>query len=349
MILMQLTCFHCNGPVAISADQLGGEVICPHCNGTIRLPDADGYDEEERQPAANVTGSWASNSISGLASLVAHAALLLILAAVTCDYRGGGGGEGEEVLIGELPVENLSESPDEELDTDDAEVAAEQSEDLDEMLEVVTPLDASESDFSIEVNLADFAPSSASGGGSPAISALAGGGGALGEGASFMGVHAKGTRFCIIADRSGSMEGPKLDFVKEEILETLSTMRGRGRFQLIFFNTRDLSYPEPGWRHPKKERTDVATWLQTVTAGGGTYPTPAFRVALSLSPRPDAIFFMTDGLFPDQVVDEVADLNRRGERRVQIHTISFMDTSAEALMRKIASDSGGRYRHVSGF
>jgi len=184
---------------------------------------------------------------------------------------------------------------------------------------------------------------------SPAISALAGGGGALGEGASFMGVHAKGTRFCIIADRSGSMVGPKLDFVKKEILETLSTMHRRGRFQLIFFNTRDLPYPQPGWRDPRIERSDVATWLQTVTAGGGTYPTPAFRVALSLSPRPDAIFFMTDGLFPVQVVDEVAELNRGGEKRVQIHAISFMDTSSEALMRKIASDSGGTYRRVSEF
>jgi hypothetical protein len=132
-------------------------------------------------------------------------------------------------------------------------------------------------------------------------------------------------------------------------LETLTTMGSRGRFQLIFFNTQELPYPQPGWRHPRKERADVAAWLQTVTAAGGTYPTPAFRVALSLSPRPDAIFFMTDGLFPEQVVDEVANLNRGGEKRVPIHAISFMDTSSESLMKKIAGDSGGRYRHVSGF
>ena len=76
---------------------------------------------------------------------------------------------------------------------------------------------------------------------------------------------------------------------------------------------------------------------------------PAFRVAFQLVPRPDAIFFMTDGQFPAEVVEEIAALNRGGGRRVVIHTISFMDTSSEPLMKRIASDSGGKYRHVSGF
>jgi len=346
---MRVNCLHCNRPLRISADQLGGEVVCPHCHGQVRLPEAEGYEGEERRHSTSPTGSWLSNSVSGLVSVIVHMGLLLLFAAITCDYRGGGGAEGEEVLIAELPVENLSQNPDEELDADDAAEETEQSEDLDETLDVVAPMDSSDGDVSLEVNLAEMVPSVASGGGAPGIATLAGGGGGLGEGASFMGLHAKGTRFCIIADRSGSMEGPKLSFVKEEILETLTTMGSRGRFQLIFFNTRDLPYRQPGWRHPRRDRADVAAWLQSVNAGGGTYPTPAFRVAFALSPRPDAIFFMTDGQFPPNVVDEVADLNRSGGKKVQIHTISFMDTSAEPLMRKIASDSGGRYRHVSGF
>lgn len=345
---MRVNCLHCNHPLSISADHLGGEVACPHCHGTVRLPEADAYEVEERRPSANVTGSWLSNSVSGFASVIAHMGLLLLFAVITCDYRGGGGGEGEEVLIAELPVENLSENPDEELDADDAEAEAEEAEDLDETLVEVNPMDSSDGDMP-EIDPVKLLPGGASGGGATNFNPLAGGGGGLGEGASFMGLHAKGTRFCIIADRSGSMEGPKLSFVKEEILETLTTMGSRGRFQLIFFNTRELAYRQPGWRHPRKDRADVAAWLQTVNAGGGTYPTPAFRVAFSLSPRPDAIFFMTDGQFPENVVDEVADLNRAGGKKVQIHTISFMDTSAETLMRRIASDSGGRYRHVSGF
>lgn len=347
---MKLHCFHCNQPFSISAEQLGGEVLCPHCKEKIRLPDAESYREEERKAATPASGSWLGNSVSGLISVVLHMGLLLMLAMVTCDYRAGGGGEGEEVLIGELPSVDLNDSESEELDAETADPQADDSSQMDESLEVPTPMDATDGEFSVDVDISAFAPSgAASGGGSAGIAAISEGGGSLGEGASFMGVHAKGTRFCIIADRSGSMEGAKLRYVKEEILETLSTMGSRGRFQLIFFNSSDLPYPQSGWRNPRRERTDVANWLQTVTAGGGTYPTPAFRVAFDLSPPPDAIFFMTDGQFPEQVVNEVAALNRQSGRRVQIHTISFMDISAEPLMRQIANDSGGKYRHVSGF
>jgi hypothetical protein len=274
---------------------------------------------------------------------------VLVFAMVTCDFRGAGPGEGEEVLIGQLPVEQLNNSAEEQLDTAPADAVADESpQDADQMLEVETPLDAEQGEFSFDVSLSDLTPSGSAAAGA-SISALSGGGGALGEGASFMGVHAKGTRFCIIADRSGSMEGAKLDYLKEEILETLTTMRSRGRFQLVLFHSRATPYPQAGWRHPRRDRAAVATWLGTITAGGGTNPTPAFELALNLEPRPDAVFFMTDGQFDDEVVDEVAQLNRMGGRRVPIHTISFMDTSAEALMRKIASDSGGRYRHVSEF
>ena len=88
-------------------------------------------------------------------------------------------------------------------------------------LEIITPLDSSEGDFSLDLDVNQFSPSGGASGGSPAVSTLSGGGGSLGQGASFMGLHAEGNRFCIIADCSGSMEGPKLDFLKEEVLDVM--------------------------------------------------------------------------------------------------------------------------------
>jgi hypothetical protein len=35
-----------------------------------------------------------------------------------------------------------------------------------------------------------------------------------------------------------------------------------------------------------------------------------------------------------------------GPKPVPIHSISLVDHGAEALLRKIAADSGGTYRHV---
>jgi hypothetical protein len=319
---------------------------CPYCQGTIRLPDAGGNEDTPKEPLKEKRVSWFTESISGLASLLLHTALIIGLALVTCDLRGGGGGEGDEVLIGTLPSENLSDTAAEDLDATSVEVAVQQSADAAESLEVVTPVEADES-ASRDVNLADMVPRGVFGGGAT-MSELPGAGGGVGQGASFMGVQAVGRRFCIIADRSGSMEGPKVEYVKQEVLETLTTMKVGGRFQLIFFNHVELPYPKPGWHNPRQERPAVAEWLKTFEGSGGTTPTPAFRAAFELSPRPDVIFFMTDGLFPPNTVQEIAAMNS-GERKTQIHTISFMDTSAESLMKQIAADSGGRYRHVSGF
>jgi hypothetical protein len=296
-----------------------------------------------------LSGVWLSNSISGLISLVLHCGLLLAFATVTCDYRAGGdGGPGEEVLIGELPGVPLSEQSDAALESEAAEAVAPQSPGQ-ESLQVIAPTVADTGDFSAEIDLSEFSPSGAGAAGGADVAVVSGGGGTLGAGASFMGVRSKGSRFCIIADCSGSMEGPKLDYVKQEVLETLTTMGAAARFQLLFFNSRALPYPQAGWRHPRRDRAAVAEWLEKLSAGGGTYPTPAFRHAFGLSPPPDVIFFMTDGLFEENVVGEVAEANRATGRRAVIHTISFMDTSSEPLMRRIAGDSGGRYRHVAGF
>ena len=346
---MQLRCFHCDRQLSISADQLGGEITCPHCEGTLRLPDADGYEQQHETATPSVTGSWLSNSISAMISSIIHIGLLLVFAFVTCDFRGGGGGEGEEVLIAELPRLDFIESMSEQLDASEVQPEASASEQMDDVLDVVPPMDSVDSEMTLELDIGAMAPSGASGVSSPAVSALSGGGGSMGEGASFMGVHAKGSRFCIIADRSGSMEGRKLQHVKDEILYTLATMSNRARFQLIFFYNIAQPYPKSGWRDPRRDQADVAQWLRGVSGGGGTYPTPAFQAAFALSPPPDAIFFMTDGLFPEETVGEIHNLNRNSGKRVTIHTISFMDTSSEALMRRIAADSGGKYRHVPGF
>ena len=346
---MNIRCFHCGRAVPITAEQLGGEATCPACGGVVRLPEAD-VRHGSRTAGDTADGSWVKGSISGFVSLLLHMTLLVTFAMVTCDFRGGGGAEGEEILIGNLPQLQLNEQDDAMLDADAAQAEAVSQQDaLDDTLDVITPLDTSAGDFSMDLELSEFRPSGGGSGGAPEVSALSGGGGSLGQGASFMGVQAKGTRFCIIADCSGSMEGPPLDFLKEEILETLTTMSAQGRFQLVFFSSRAIPYPQPGWRHPRRDRADLANWLQSVNAAGGTYPTPAFQQAFQLSPPPDVIFFMTDGLFDRRAVEEIASMNRQSGRNVQIHTISFMDTSSEPLMRRIASDSGGRYRHVAGF
>jgi hypothetical protein len=91
-------------------------------------------------------------------------------------------------------------------------------------------------------------------------------------------------------------------------------------------------------------------WIGSIHGQGGTAPAPAFDLAMRLlQPPPDAIFFMTDGQFGPQVVDQVALLNQRVPR-IAIHTILFvhdnpsrgtaagrMPRTTQALVRDISS------------
>jgi hypothetical protein len=56
--------------------------------------------------------------------------------------------------------------------------------------------------------------------------------------------------------------------------------------------------------------------------------------------RPDAVFLLSDGAFPDGVVEAVAAANRR---KIPIHCIDLAGGLAGDDLQRIARASGGRY------
>lgn len=177
---------------------------------------------------------------------------------------------------------------------------------------------------------------------------------------TFLNTTAQGQRFCIIADNSGSMIA-SMNFLKRELAKTLGDFKPESQFYVTFFNDRADPMPGGGWLQGTPENANkVNAWIRGKSALGGTQPLGAFEAAFKLDPKPDTIFFMTDGLIPFDVPDAVAALNK-GKPRVTIHTIMFKSDQpvslllmppisdrdlkiAESLLRKIADDSGGNYR-----
>src|SRR5205085_9566442 len=81
----------------------------------------------------------------------------------------------------------------------------------------------------------------------------------------------------------------------------------------------------------------LLAWLRLIEPDGGTDPRGALAQALAL--RPDAVFLLSDGEYPDGTVEAVAKLN---PRKVPIHCVDLSGTGGDNL-RRIARDSGGQY------
>jgi hypothetical protein len=176
-----------------------------------------------------------------------------------------------------------------------------------------------------------------------------GSGGAEGGGAKFFGVEARGARFAYIVDISGSMEGPKIVTLRRELSSSIDGLPENAQFMIYFFESQTV--PIGGrdkWMEAvAKNKNWAINIISRVEARGGTEPGGAFSNAFGLSPKPDAIYFMTDGLFDAGIADRVAAMNRKG-KKVPIHCIAFAEKGSEALMRRIAEQSGGTYTYIEG-
>ncbi len=176
------------------------------------------------------------------------------------------------------------------------------------------------------------------------------GAGAGGGGASFFGVEARGSRFVFIVDTSGSMHGERLALLQEQLVTSVQRLRESARFFIVEFNSTSRSlFEDTAWIEatPEAKRRTVAR-IMNLKADGTTRPTGAFTMAFNLRPRPDAIYFMTDGEFTeDGVVEAVARMNRFAIK-VPIHGIALGHEASETDLRTMAEQSGGTFTLIVG-
>ena len=119
---MQVSCSFCSELLEVPAAELGQQISCPHCMLDFELTAASLVDEEDGDSVS--TGSWLSSSLSMIVSTGVHTALLVCCALVTCN-REVLQPVGDEVTLGELPVQQtLTSTPEENLEVDAAEVDA---------------------------------------------------------------------------------------------------------------------------------------------------------------------------------------------------------------------------------
>lgn len=323
----------------------------------------DQFDESEVSEAgAEGAGLWASLArwvtraavVGAVLSLVIHLVVLTIAGILTVRYPGadaGGAPAGDQVEFALMTESELAALLAPEKETTEPMVPESEAS-LDPAtteLRDISPTSADTlADATLEVEIDTGAGDVGDGEGEGLVT------GAGGGGASFFGLEAQGSRFAYIVDRSSSMRGEKMARTRSELSRSVGELTENGEFLVVFYSDEPEALGgRPRWRDAsERSKAEAKRLVGSVMPMGGTKPLPAFEMVFERRVKPDAIYFMTDGRFGDEVPGRIAAMNRR--YRIPVHCILFGEPSANsviagevrAMMQAIASASGGRFNHV---
>jgi hypothetical protein len=298
-------------------------------------------------------------SISALAlSLLFHSLMWLLAAFIVVGSAGSGGGSGSGET-GPIEMAVVTEGELTQLQ--------------DQALGVQTPTvpDAPMKDVEVATNITDAGPTpggstgtemgdigSLAGGGDISLGGGDGGGlgGSGGGGANFFGVEATGNRFAYLVDVSGSMqdsvaaerEGTRIQALRAELTRSTQGLLETSHFMIVKFSSdADVVGGKREWLEasPTGKKT-IKNEIAALGPDGGTNPLPGFDIIFNLKPKPDAIYFMTDGEFDPSVVDEVMAMNQKF--KIPIHCICLGSRAGEENMKKIAKGTKGTFRFIGG-
>ena len=158
--------------------------------------------------------------------------------------------------------------------------------------------------------------------------------------ASFFGLKARGQFFVFVVDCSGSMiHEDRLARAKDELRRSIARLQEPQRFQVIFYNDEPIAMPGD---LPKSagltSKSQFLAWLRLIEPDGETDPRGA--MALAMSQRPDAIFLLSDGEFPQRTVEAIGKMNRK---TIPIHCVDLSGGAAGDQLKRIAHESQGQY------
>ena len=161
--------------------------------------------------------------------------------------------------------------------------------------------------------------------------------------------------FIFVLDRSGSMEGEKIEQAKAALRFCMRNLNDGDRFNLISFHT-DVEPFSKKLVPVKDKREEALAFISHIDAQGGTNINDALLTALAAEPdaaRPRILVFLTDGeptsgeTEPVRILKNVSDANHRQGRRARIFVFGVGDDVNVQLLDKIAEQNGGTRQYVS--
>ncbi|MCP4834172.1 MAG: VWA domain-containing protein [Phycisphaera sp.] len=177
-------------------------------------------------------------------------------------------------------------------------------------------------------------------------------GSGAGAGAEFFGIRARGNRFAYVVDISGSMgQNGRFELALGELIRSLAALPDYAEFKIALYSNGVVSPNiQKTWlRASPGTVNSIRTWVDNyVRPGGGTEPLPAFEYLFRTDDLPpDTIFFLTDGIIPAEIEEQVIFLNESSRRRpAVVNTIAFSADASQKVLRNIASRTDGVFRFV---
>ncbi|XP_021267643.1 von Willebrand factor A domain-containing protein 3A isoform X2 [Numida meleagris] len=151
---------------------------------------------------------------------------------------------------------------------------------------------------------------------------------------------------CVLIDTSGSMD-PYLPHITKELTSLIweQLRKNEVRFNLLRFAENTESWREHLVEATDKTCHDAVQWVSKFHAHGSTRILTALQKALGFQDV-EALYILTDGK-PDTscnlILKEIGRL--RKQQDIKVHTISFscVDREANEFLKKLSSQTGGRY------
>jgi Ca-activated chloride channel family protein len=149
----------------------------------------------------------------------------------------------------------------------------------------------------------------------------------------------------VVMDRSGSMNGEKLEQVRQAALQVLSGLDSGEAFNLITYNEAVDAFSSRPVIKNRESMQKARAWLEGMQSRGGTNIHDALLEALRLQPTRDTlpiVLFLTDGLptigqTSERAIRELVIKGNKARRRIFTFGVG-VDVNT-ALLEKIASET----------
>jgi Ca-activated chloride channel homolog len=149
----------------------------------------------------------------------------------------------------------------------------------------------------------------------------------------------------LLIDRSGSMQGSKLEAAKNAAKAAISAMNPNDMVAVVAFDSEAMVLVRP---QRAKDRVQINKDVDRLTSGGGTNIFPglkeSYEILHGISATKKHVILLSDGEAP---TDGISDLIKEMRKDKQTISTVAVDGADETLLKNISTEGGGRALKVT--